>query len=96
MFYKNCSYTAKTFHGVTFEPGQTKEVSGIINNKWMVPVNDAATLVTKSKQQKPSPEVPKEEDPKPQANPVEPVTEEPKEEPTQPKQEEKSGKGKKS
>ena len=96
MFYKNCSYTAKTFYGVTFEPGQTKEVDGIINNMWMVPVNDAATKVTKSTQQKPSPELPKEEISTPAPNPVEPVAEPSKEDPAPIKQEEKSGKGKKS
>lgn len=32
MYYTNGSTTAKTFHGVTFGPGETKEVFGIIND----------------------------------------------------------------
>lgn len=105
MFYKNCSCTAKTFYGVTFEPGQVKQVDGIINDRWVVPADDSATVATKTTQQKPSPEQPKEEPPVPE--PVPPKPEEPKEEPAKTaapsiqepspaKPEEKSGKGKKS
>ena len=32
MFYTNRSSITKTFHGVTFRPGDTKEVFGIIND----------------------------------------------------------------
>lgn len=32
MFYTNGSGVTKTFHGVTFHPGETKEVFGIINH----------------------------------------------------------------
>lgn len=32
MFYKNTSNAKKTFHGVTFKPGETKSVSGYIND----------------------------------------------------------------
>ena len=32
MYYTNGSSITKTFHGVTFGPGETKEVSGIIND----------------------------------------------------------------
>lgn len=32
MYYTNGSTVTKTFHGVTFHPGETKEVSGIIND----------------------------------------------------------------
>lgn len=32
MYYTNGSLITKTFHGVTFGPGETKEVSGIIND----------------------------------------------------------------
>lgn len=32
MFYTNRSTITKTFHGVTFRPGETKEVFGIIND----------------------------------------------------------------
>lgn len=30
--YKNCSHSVKTFHGVTFKPGEVKEVPGVINH----------------------------------------------------------------
>ncbi len=39
MLYKNVSYTVKTFYGVKFNPGDTKEVNGVINDKWMVLVD---------------------------------------------------------
>ena len=32
MYYTNGSSITKTFHGVTFGPGETKEVFGIIND----------------------------------------------------------------
>ena len=32
LYYTNGSTTTKTFHGVTFRPGETKEVFGIIND----------------------------------------------------------------
>ena len=32
LFYQNRSNITKTFHGVTFKPGETKEVFGIIND----------------------------------------------------------------
>jgi len=34
--YKNISFSAKTFYGVKFEPGETKEVPGFINNPNMI------------------------------------------------------------
>ena len=37
MFYTNGSPITKTFHGVTFKPGETKEVFGIINDPTFVP-----------------------------------------------------------
>ncbi len=36
LFYTNRSSITKTFHGVTFRPGETKEVSGIINDSTFV------------------------------------------------------------
>lgn len=33
MFYRNNSFVAKTFYGVTFQPGQICEVPGYINHK---------------------------------------------------------------
>lgn len=32
MYYKNNSVVAKTFYGVTFQPGEVKEVPGYINS----------------------------------------------------------------
>lgn len=57
MFYKNTSYTAKTFYGVTFKPGEIKEVTGNINNRWMIKVDAPQVKI----QQKPSSEKPKDE-----------------------------------
>ena len=34
--YKNISFSAKTFYGVKFNPGDVKSVPGYINNKGMV------------------------------------------------------------
>ena len=34
--YKNISYSAKTFYGVRFEPGETKSVPGYVNCSGMV------------------------------------------------------------
>lgn len=59
MFYKNISYSAKTFYGVTFQPGETKKVDGCISSKWMILVDEPATQ--EKVQQKPSPEEPKKE-----------------------------------
>ncbi len=36
LVYKNISKVTKTFHGVTFRPGEIKEVSGYINSKYFV------------------------------------------------------------
>lgn len=36
FIYRNNSHTTKTFHGVTFKPGDTKECPGYINNKYFV------------------------------------------------------------
>ncbi len=36
MFYTNRSTITKTFHGVIFRPGETKEVFGTINDPTMV------------------------------------------------------------
>ena len=60
MFYKNTSYSVKTFYGVTFRPNETKEVPGYINDKYMIVADAPVTISTKS-QQKPSPEKPKKE-----------------------------------
>lgn len=62
MFYKNTSYSNKTFYGVTFKPGETKEVDGYINTKCMIPAEGPANKKD-NVQQKPSPEQPKKEAP---------------------------------
>ena len=36
--YKNISYSAKTFYGIRFEPGEIKSVPGFINSPSMVRV----------------------------------------------------------
>lgn len=46
--YKNTSRASKTFHGVTFKPGETKEVSGWINDTCMIRV-DNETVVSGKK-----------------------------------------------
>jgi hypothetical protein len=33
MFYKNNSFVAKTFYGVTFQPGEIKDVPGYVNDR---------------------------------------------------------------
>lgn len=40
MFYKNTSYITKTFYGVTFKPGEVKEVENFINDSKMIRVNE--------------------------------------------------------
>ena len=37
--YKNISYSAKTFYGVKFNPGETKSVPGYINSPSMIRIN---------------------------------------------------------
>ena len=46
--YKNISYSAKTFYGVKFEPGETKSVPGYINCASLVRVFDKKSKQTKS------------------------------------------------
>ena len=54
MFYKNTSYFVKTFYGVTFKPGETKEVADYINHPFMVRVDGPAIQITDKPQKKPS------------------------------------------
>lgn len=49
MIYKNLSRTTKTFYGVTFGPGETKEVSGNIVHKDMLPVSNIEISNTTNK-----------------------------------------------
>ena len=39
MIYKNCSHIVKTFYGVTFQPGDVREVPGTISDKSFVRVS---------------------------------------------------------
>lgn len=39
MFYKNVSYSDKTFYGLTFKPGEIKEVDKYINHTHMILVD---------------------------------------------------------
>lgn len=48
--YKNISYSAKTFYGVKFEPGEIKEVPGYINAIGMVRVFDKLSAPKANKQ----------------------------------------------
>lgn len=57
MVYKNYSCTAKTFYGVTLKPGETKEIDGVINNRWVLPVTKLSINNVKTEQQKPSSEL---------------------------------------
>ena len=41
--YKNISFSAKTFYGVKFEPGDIKSVPGYINSNGMVRVFEPAS-----------------------------------------------------
>jgi len=61
VFYKNVSYSDKTFYGVTFKPGETKEVDNYINDRFMIladaPVQkDKGLPQDNQEQQKPSSE----------------------------------------
>lgn len=40
MKYKNISYTEATFYGITFKPGEIKDVPGYINNPHFIRVEN--------------------------------------------------------
>lgn len=42
LLYKNVSDSAKTFYGVTFKPGEVKEVPGYVNHRKMIRVDESA------------------------------------------------------
>lgn len=48
IYYKNISFSTKTFYGVKFNPGETKGVPGYINNAGMFRVKDATVISTQS------------------------------------------------
>lgn len=52
IYYKNTSCSVKTFHGVSFNPGEVKAVPDFINQKYMIRVDNPI-------QQKPSSDAPK-------------------------------------
>ena len=52
MIYKNLGHTTRTFHGVTFNPGDTKEVNGYINAKEFVAVDKLDTVSNKKESEK--------------------------------------------
>ena len=76
MLYTNISCSVKTFYGVEFKPGETKEVPGYINHPRMIvasslPAQETTRLPKQEKQkkssdkssviQKANPEVPAED-----------------------------------
>ena len=87
MFYKNISYSVKTFHGLTFKPNEIREVSKPINSKFMIlvepPKEDTTKLETElvQEQMKPSSEYKAKKDSK-----VNKKIEEPKETAEQPEE----------
>lgn len=77
MRYKNTSLAKKTFWGVTFKAGETKEVSGFINDPAFIRMPDTAP-VSKQEVAKPATNTqPKKlEQAKPESKPEQPVTNE--------------------
>lgn len=77
MRYKNTSLAKKTFWGVTFKAGETKEVSGFINDPAFIRMPDTAP-VSKQEVAKPATNTqPKKlEQAKPESKSEQPVTNE--------------------
>ena len=76
MYYKNISYSVKTFYGVTFNPGETKEVPSCINDRLMIPTSaPVLKKTTNTPQKKLSSDNSKKEARKEKDKPVEVVTE---------------------
>lgn len=77
MRYKNTSLAKKTFWGVTFKAGETKEVSGFINDPAFIRMPDTAP-VSKQEVAKPATNTqPKKlEQAKPESKPEQPATNE--------------------
>lgn len=77
MRYKNTSLAKKTFWGVTFKAGETKEVSGFINDPAFIRMPDTAP-VSKQEVAKPATNTQskKLEQAKPESKPEQPVTNE--------------------
>ena len=56
MFYQNLSLLTKTFHGVTFKPGQIAEVNEYINDMQMIEVAKPKQTSSAKKQEEPKQE----------------------------------------
>lgn len=57
MIYKNLSHATKTFYGVTFKPGEEKEVEGYINDTKFIRIptfstNQSKLKLSKNKEEK--------------------------------------------
>lgn len=48
IYYKNISFTTKTFYGVKFNPGETHGVPGYITNSNMIRVGNANVISTQA------------------------------------------------
>lgn len=55
IIYKNISYSAKTFYGVEFKPGEIKAVPGYINCQGMLRMPDSTNVTEKSEVSKVTP-----------------------------------------
>lgn len=54
MVYKNISNSKKQFYGVTFKPGEVKEVPGFVNDKHMIASTLPPAVKTDAKPVKPT------------------------------------------
>ncbi len=73
LTYKNVSYSTKTFHGVTFKPGEVHQVPNYINDPLMIVVVPPE-VQDKKRAQKESPKV-SQKDSTPQDNDAKPSKE---------------------
>lgn len=64
MFYKNLAYSEKTFYGVTFKPGEIKEVPGFINDDNFIAVKKPEDKPKEVVAEEPKPASQKKEDKK--------------------------------
>lgn len=55
IIYKNISYSAKTFYGVEFKPGEIKAVPGYINCQGMLRMPDSTNVTERSEVSKVKP-----------------------------------------
>ena len=64
MFYKNLAYSEKTFYGITFKPGEVKEVPGFINDQYVIAVDAPKSTPKVAEPELTEPAVPKKEEKK--------------------------------